>query len=222
MLRLILTDKGGRRENLDIVAPMYKRGCLFGVMMIDGYQCREEDVFLFGELVKGADFSNYSSVDDFFKDGTFSEGFKGAICMAYREGECVIISNAGDCRAYSSLGNILTSDDTVAWEELKLKVSECNSLSILVSYHPYRSILTNYIITPIKELSFKKTVLSIDQVDNILLCTDGFWNQLNDGDIHKIMSEDTVQRLTDFHLKNKGMGDNSTVCLVDFSAVKSP
>jgi len=222
MLKLTLTDKGCRRENLDIVAPMYKKGCFFGVMIIDGYQCREEDVLFFTELVKGTDFSNYPSIDDFFKDGSLNEGFKGAICMAYREGDCIIISNAGDCRAYSSLGNILTSDDTVAWEELKPKVSDCNRLSILVSYHPYRSILTNYITTPIKEFSFKNTILSIDEVDNILLCTDGFWNQLNDGDIYKIMSEDTIQRLIDFHLKNKGLGDNSTVCLVDFSTVKSP
>ncbi|WP_091759275.1 Stp1/IreP family PP2C-type Ser/Thr phosphatase [Marinilactibacillus psychrotolerans] len=137
--------------------------------------------------------------------------------------DSTLVANVGDSRAYvleASTLNKVTEDHSFA-NELKLNGQITEEEALI---HEKRNTLT-------RSLGIGSNViidffyLSNTRIQNLLLCSDGLTNAINETEIQTLLS----QRLTDLDkvellVKNalsQGASDNITVCLIEYNSSES-
>lgn len=119
---------------------------------------------------------------------------KTTIVAVYEMGHNVVIGHLGDSRAYvlNRLGwELCTKDDSVVqclFDAGRISLKEMKN-------HPDQSLLTQALGTP-GEIRPHVKMLRIQENEEILLCCDGFWNQLPEREwARKTWYDDTPQEI---------------------------
>lgn len=87
----------------------------------------------------------------------------------------ISIISVGDCRAYVN-GDIITDDDSKAWNVLSRRGFDNKRIATLCCSHPYRHILTDSIKPGRDSKNTIKTVnKKLKHMDKVIICTDGVW-----------------------------------------------
>jgi len=149
------------------------------------------------------------------------EGMGTTICaLGLVDAGSLALVNVGDSRAYlwrDGLLSQLTEDHTVSAEAVRRgELSESEALG-----HPHRSVLTRALgVGPNVELDsgLRPTAAG----DRFLVCSDGLFNEVSDGEIWSVMEagadlEATVGALVDLALSHGGR-DNVTVVMAKIGA----
>lgn len=212
----MICEKGSRIDNLDLLVPLIGSGGWQGVLLFDGYECSESSVRELARRMVAA-FEEYSGVD--------AEGLirlvdvaglsvNASMLVLVRQGKSVTIFSSGDCRAYSLEQGLLTSDHSVAWEQLVERGVVASKLSGLVVRHPARRVLTKSFKSPGGVVDGGLISLSTHDVSMLLICSDGFWEHLEDAVVVKLLSRDLS--LEDFSSSLPESAENRTACIVNF------
>jgi len=135
--------------------------------------------------------------------------------------QSVYYAHVGDSRAYIQKGDSIeqiTEDHTYVQELVnKGDITMAESAT-----HPKRNILTNAMGTkPELRIDTGKCRLRFENNDRLLLCSDGLYEYLNDGELKELLMNNRIKNAADIMVqqaKARGGHDNITVVL----AVKKP
>ncbi len=209
-----ICGKGGRLENLDCVIEFQGQDGFHAVLVVDAYGCRQHDVERFAAQMKGFSINGISSASELL--GRINVDFcikMSVVCIAKIDGG-LSLSNLGDCRAYSEYGELLTLDHTSAWDDLTALGIESTRVAELVKKHPARRVLNKFLKFPEPVHAAQGVILNACKEGKYLLCSDGFWEHLNQSALMDLMSG--VLSIEDFSNNLTGASDNYTACIVSF------
>ena len=136
----------------------------------------------------------------------------------------VYFAHVGDSRAYviknKSISRI-TTDHTYVQELIKagtITAAEAEK-------HPQRNILTNAMGTkPQIRIDTGKCSFSFEETDKLVLCSDGLYDYLEDGEIESIVNKQPMQEAAEElvgEAKKRGGHDNITVVLAEKTGMAS-
>ncbi|WP_258154616.1 PP2C family serine/threonine-protein phosphatase [Pseudomonas sp. 17053703] len=206
--------KGKRQENLDCIIELRGSNNFHAVLVVDAYGCKQDDVERFAVGMEGFSCDGISSANDLLGRINYDFNIKmSVVCIARCDGR-VSLSSLGDCRAYSERGDLLTLDHTNAWHDLAALGIEAARIGELVKKHPGRRVLRKFLKLPEPTHSAEEINIGKCVESNYLLCTDGFWEYLDQSNLRNLMSggcsiEEFSEGLSD-------APDNYTACLVRF------
>ncbi|MGY8813034.1 MAG: PP2C family protein-serine/threonine phosphatase [Pseudomonadales bacterium] len=207
-------DKGGRQENLDCIIEFRGSNDFHAVLVVDAYGCKQHDIERFAVGMEGVSCDGISSANDLL--GRINVDFNikmSVVCIARSDGR-VSLSSLGDCRAYSECGDLLTLDHTNAWHDLAALDIDTARIGELVKRHPGRRVLRKFLKFP-EPVHFAEEISIGSWVEsNYLLCTDGFWEHLDQSNLRNLMSGGCS--IETFSEGLSGAPDNYTACLVRF------
>jgi serine/threonine protein phosphatase PrpC len=209
-------EKGGRIDNLDLLVPLIGGGGWQGVLLFDGYKCSEGSVRELARRMVAA-FEGNSGVD---AQGLIrlvdvaGLSVNASVLVLVRQGKSVTIFSSGDCRAYSLELGLLTSDHSVAWEQLAGRGITASKVSSLVVKHPARRVLTKSFKSPAGVVDGGLISLSTHDVSMLLICSDGFWEHLEEAVVVKLLNRDLS--LEDFSASLPDSAENRTACIINF------
>lgn len=149
-----------------------------------------------------------------FDAGKSGMGTTVVVCSVYSD--YALIASVGDSRLYAYNGELtqITRDHTVVSEMIRL-----GSLSKSVAkYHPKRHMLTRAVgVMDAVDVDVFK--IPLENVNQILMATDGLTNMLEDADICEILSgtNDTMTKVKTLveTANERGGDDNITLILID-------
>ncbi|MCO7036032.1 hypothetical protein NAG83_05890 [Pseudomonas carnis] len=207
-------DKGGRLENLDCIIEFKGQDDFHAVVVVDAYGCKQHDVERFASEVKSFSTSGVSSASELLERINVDFSIRmSVVCIAKIDGG-LSLSNLGDCRAYSENGELLTLDHTNAWDDLTARGIESTRVAELVKKHPARRVLNKFLKFPEPVHIAEGSLLSGCGETKYLLCSDGFWEHLNQSALMDLMSGNLS--IEDFSNSLSGASDNYTACMVRF------
>lgn len=166
---------------------------------------------------KSINIANKSIYEKSKKEKAYA-GMGTTVTLAYIDEDHIYIGHVGDSRAYiledGNLGQV-TEDHSLVEELIKngsISKEEAKQ-------HPQRNIITRAVGTE-PDIDIDIFLLARDQVDILLLCTDGLTSMVDDNDIGKILIdvpniEKACQDLVELSNKRGGY-DNITVLAIDF------
>ena len=130
----------------------------------------------------------------------------------------IYFAHAGDSRAYLYKNKqiIRLTEDHTYVQQL---VNSGDISSVEADTHPQRNILTNAMGTkPTLRVDTGKCMVSFDENDRLLLCSDGLYDYLNDSELAQVLEMGALQDVADFFIseaKKRGGKDNITVVLAE-------
>lgn len=206
--------RGGRTENLDCIIELRDGNNIHAVLVVDAYGCTRNDVDRFVIQVKSLSVNDVSSACELLARINVDFNIKMAVvCIAKIFGR-VSLSNLGDCRAYSQVGELLTLDHTIAWDDLVAIGVEHSKVAELVKAHPGRRVLKRFLKFPGGEHVAQGITIDGNNESNYLLCTDGFWSNVSQSILLSLASGATS--VDEFSNELSSVQDNYTACLVRF------
>jgi protein phosphatase len=179
------------------------------------------------EEVLGRIVSRYRAIDEELRErGMASPDLTGmgtTMTVAHNVGRSLFIGHIGDSRAYLCRGDGLhqiTRDHTFAQELADLGAIRHSE----VATHQFRNVLTRALGGLARQVDADAQRLLLSDGDQVLLCTDGLTDMVNDVDIGSILrqsatAEDACKALVELAL-NHGGADNVTVALARYSFVR--
>ncbi|HGN1513894.1 TPA: hypothetical protein ACKROA_003345 [Pseudomonas aeruginosa] len=204
--------RGGRLESLDHIIELKGGSNFHAVLVVDAYGCRQHEIERFAAELERASFNSVSSASDLLGRIDVDLNIRmSAVCIAKSNG-IVSLSNLGDCRAYSQGGELLTIDHTNAWDDLVALGLEPSRVGELVKKHPGRRVLKKFLKFPKPAHSAQGISFSGCGESNYLLCTDGFWEHLDQSNLKDLTSGGCS--IEEFSSGLSGAEDNYTACLV--------
>jgi len=182
--------QGKRSTNLDVIKQIhYKSFSIF--LVIDAfnkekYLAREEIENFIDELFS---FVNQATtylefVDKFKKSNKF---FDASISFLWLEKNICHVSFCGDCRVYLN-GNLKTIDHTQAWKMCSRKTANLNLIGELCIKHPYQNVL----LKSVKKDECEIINFDLQAGDQILIITDGGWQQLHHKIVKRVFNTDEI------------------------------
>jgi PPM family protein phosphatase len=163
--------------------------------------------------------------DDIYQASQKDSSKKGmgtTLVAAYIFDNKLYIANVGDSRAYivrNSTIKRLTVDHS--WVEEKIKEGAFTRAEAKV--HPKKNVITRCIGYDF-DVEVDTYIYDLMEGDRILLCTDGLWDELNDPEIKRILSESrNIKDATTNLAKEanlKGGRDNITCVGIDYGQFK--
>jgi protein phosphatase len=146
-------------------------------------------------------------------------GMGTTLTLACNIGTDLVLSHVGDSRAYLARNgelNRLTHDHTLVQELVDRGVVRPEHAAT----HPFRHVLTRYLGGDRGELEAEVQWVSLADADQLLLCTDGLTDMVDDTTIGAILgsaasADAACQQLLTLALQNGGK-DNVTVVLARF------
>ncbi|MFK3842735.1 PP2C family protein-serine/threonine phosphatase [Serratia sp. NPDC087055] len=114
----------------------------------------------------------------------------------------------GDTRIYWPAENLRTEDHSIA----QLTVESGRCIAEKIRFHPYRNKLTRHAGQGLKYLPDWESK-PVSNNECILVCSDGFWSQLDDKDIFRITDNAGLTRLLD-QVMTTPLADNLSVALL--------
>lgn len=172
--------QGKRSTNLDVIKQIHHEG--FSIfLVIDGfnkeeYLARQQIENFVEELFTLVNPSmNYAEFVANFRK--INKVFNGSFSFLWVEKNKCHVAFCGDCRVYLN-GNLKTIDHTQAWKICSRRVSNLNLIGELCITHPYQNVL----LKSMKNDECEITNFDLQSGDQVLIITDGGWQQLH----HKI------------------------------------
>ena len=151
------------------------------------------------------------------------KGMGTTVVAAYLFKNKLYLANVGDSRAYlirNSTIKKLTTDHS--WVEEKVKEGVITRTEARI--HPKKNVITRCIGYDYN-VEVDTYIYELKEGDRIILCTDGLWDELNDLEIKKILSEsrnikDAISNLIK-EANIRGGKDNITCVGIDYGKFKS-
>jgi protein phosphatase len=145
--------------------------------------------------------------------------------LACNIGSDLVLAHVGDSRAYLVRDGVLhrmTHDHTLVQELVDRGVVRPE----LAATHPFRHVLTRYLGGDRGEFEAEIQRVSLADGDQLLLCTDGLTDMVDDATIHAVLREaasanEACQNLLKLALQNGGK-DNVTVVLARYRFGSKP
>ena len=157
---------GERDNNLDRI--ISGRDFYF---IVDGYSCSEEHL---DQALNGLTISPQNML--------FLQTTQAHVKMCI-SGFCILDNfinfyHKGDCRIYLQGSGLISCDNTLAWDRLSAGNNRTpTTVANLVKKHPLRNVLSDHLASERYVLPF---LTAPRGVGNVMLCTDGFWNNFSE------------------------------------------
>jgi protein phosphatase len=149
-------------------------------------------------------------------------GMQTTLSCLVLAGGFAYLAHVGDSRIYlkrSDSLSVLTNDHSEAAELVRLRLAKAESLAD----HPRRNVLTRTVGSQlILRPDFRR--VTVAQGDTFILCTDGLWSEVSDGELIAATELPTVdaacQKAIDLQLSRDSL-DNATIQVAKVLAVDS-
>lgn len=201
------SSQGKRNENLDLIGHHCHNDWTLSYLM-DGYgnatrhYVHELSKNIKIELSKLNSTSNLSGLD-ILKNAmiltTDSQG-KASAVFVYCEKAKMTIFSAGDTRAYIPNQMFITKDHT----HLQYLIDQGKIAHTKRNDHPLRKTLCKSICNGSVISDLEKQIET--EIQDVILCTDGFWSKLKDAELLNIRKAKQLEQL----FLNSSYADNST------------
>jgi len=208
-------NQGSREEQLDRYIAIETGRCRV-FMLADGYSScsvkphyvdwMTEQLSLLEDSGIGCDYI----CDEIVRLLQRNDGYPGKASLAF------VVSDAthyryttlGDTRIYWLTANLRTEDHSIA--QLAVESGRCTAEKI--RFHPYRNKLTRHAGQGIKYLpDWESKPMSNNEC--LLVCSDGFWSQVDEKDIFRITGNTDLTLLLD-QMMTTPLADNLSVVLL--------
>lgn len=208
-------NQGSREEQLDRYIAVETGRCRI-FMLADGYSsCAVKPHYVDWmteqlSLFKDSGISCNDICDEIIRLLQRTDCYPGKASLAF------VVSDAthyryttlGDTRIYWLADNFRTEDHSIA--QLAVERGRCQADKI--RFHPYRNTLTRHAGQGLKYLpDWESKILSNNEC--LLVCSDGFWSQLDDEDIFRIKGNADLTLLLEQWMKTP-QADNLSVVLL--------
>lgn len=208
-------NQGSREEQLDRYIAVETGHCRI-FMLADGYSScavkphyvdwMTEHLSLLKDSVIGCD----GICDEIVRLLQRTDCYPGKASLAF------VVSDAthyryttlGDTRIYWLAENLRTEDHSIA--QLAVERGRCQAEKIRI--HPYRNTLTRHAGQGLKYLPDWESK-AVSNNECLLICSDGFWSQLDDKDIFRIKDNTDLTLLLD-QMMTTQLTDNLSVVLL--------
>ncbi len=208
-------NQGAREEQLDRYIAV-ETGCCRVFMLADGYSSNSEQPHYVDwmleqlSLLKGSRIDCEDICDEIVRLLQRTDGYPGKASLAFvvSDAEQYRYTTLGDTRIYWLAENIRTEDHSIA----QLAVESGHCIAEKIRFHPYRNKLTRHAGQGLKYLP-EWDSKPVGNNESLLLCSDGFWSQLDDKDIFKITGNADLTLLLD-QVMITPLADNLSVVLL--------
>lgn len=159
-------SRGERDNNLDRI--IYGEGFYF---IVDGYSCSEEHL---DQALNSLTIDPHNMLILQIAQANV----KMCISGFYILDNFIHFYHKGDCRVYLQGCGLVSCDNTLAWDRLSANNNRTPAaVANLVKKHPLRNVLSDHLVSEKYILPF----LTVPRgVGNVMLCTDGFWNNFSE------------------------------------------
>jgi serine/threonine protein phosphatase PrpC len=145
------------------------------------------------------------------------------VCLLVLDGRLGLLANVGDSRGYLRRGGVLyqvTKDHSL----VQKMVERGRITAEQARHHPHNNILLRTVGTE-RDVEIDIFRVELEPGDQVLLCSDGLWGEVEDQDIQSILNTYTDPRIASLELVRAahagGGRDNVTVMLVSIPAVEA-
>ncbi|GAB2731534.1 PP2C family protein-serine/threonine phosphatase [Halomonas garicola] len=173
-------DQGDRKCNLDAFCCFSSSENKFFLMLADGFgDSSQEGVYkTIRNLSHLISSSECEKINPEHLESSLEESVKiSFLGLSVINNSFTHVVSSGDCRVYVN-GQVLSSDDSVAWKALIKRKSHDDAAKYAVA-HPLRNRLTSHVEKG-RKVDFKEIDFKLSSGDRVLVCTDGVWSIFHD------------------------------------------